>query len=71
MMKKGCSAHCVAWTLVMIGALNWGLVGLFDFNLVEAIFGGWPTLVRVIYVVVGVSALFMLMDSCCKKCAVK
>ena len=55
----------------MIGALNWGLVGLLDFNLVEAIFGGWPTFVRIIYVVVGVSALFMLMDKKCKACAQK
>ncbi|HVU75422.1 MAG TPA: DUF378 domain-containing protein, partial [Candidatus Paceibacterota bacterium] len=31
--------HTIAWILVIIGALNWGLIGLFDFNLVTAIFG--------------------------------
>jgi uncharacterized protein len=48
------------WLLiVMIGALNWGLVGLFDFNLVEEIFGT-GTGADVVYVIVGVAALFML-----------
>ena len=48
------------WLLiVMIGAINWGLVGLFDFNLVEEIFGT-GTGADVVYVIVGVAALFML-----------
>lgn len=68
MMHKSCSAHGVAWALVMIGALNWGLVGLFQFNLVEAIFGGWPAVVRVIYVLVGLSAVFMFFGKKCKAC---
>ena len=45
--------------LVLVGALNWGLVGLFDFNLVEEIFGT-GTLTDVVYVIVGLSALMML-----------
>jgi uncharacterized protein len=45
--------------LVVIGALNWGLVGLFDFNLVEEIFGT-GTVTDVVYVIVGLSALMML-----------
>jgi uncharacterized protein len=45
--------------LVLIGALNWGLVGLFDFNLVEEIFGT-GTVTDVVYVIVGLSALMML-----------
>jgi uncharacterized protein len=48
------------WLLiVMIGALNWGLVGLFDFNLVEEIFGS-GTGADVVYVVIGVAALVYL-----------
>ena len=45
--------------LVVVGALNWGLVGLFEFNLVEEIFGT-GTFTDVIYVIVGVAALLML-----------
>jgi uncharacterized membrane protein YuzA (DUF378 family) len=47
--------------LVIIGAINWGLVGLFSWNLVEAIFGGAPVLVRIIYILVGLSGLWQLM----------
>jgi uncharacterized membrane protein YuzA (DUF378 family) len=45
--------------LVVVGALNWGLVGLFEFNLVEEIFGA-GTVADVIYVIVGLAGLMML-----------
>jgi uncharacterized protein len=45
--------------LVVVGAVNWGLVGLFDWNLVEEIFGT-GTVTDVIYVIVGVAGLMML-----------
>jgi uncharacterized protein len=45
--------------LVVAGALNWGLVGLFEFNLVEEIFGA-GTVADVIYVIVGVAGLMMV-----------
>ena len=45
--------------LVVVGALNWGLVGLFDWNLVTEIFGT-GTVTDVIYVIVGLSGLMML-----------
>jgi uncharacterized protein len=45
--------------LVVVGAINWGLVGLFEWNLVEEIFGT-GTVTDVVYVVVGVAALMML-----------
>ena len=47
----------IAEALVIIGALNWGLVGLFDFNLVGAVFGGSTPVARVIYVLVGLAAI--------------
>ncbi len=50
----------IAYFLVIIGGLNWGLVGLFDFDLVAKIFGEQSALARVVYVLVGVSALYML-----------
>lgn len=46
--------------LVIIGALNWGLVGLFDYNLVSAILGDMTFLTRTVYVLVGVSGLYMI-----------
>ena len=45
--------------LVVVGALNWGLVGLFEFNLVEEIFGT-GTVADVIYVIVGLAGLMMV-----------
>jgi uncharacterized membrane protein YuzA (DUF378 family) len=55
------------WLLV-IGGINWGLVGALEWNLVDSIFGGWPWLVRLIYVLVGLSAVAMLFQSGCKGC---
>ena len=49
--------HYTAYTLLWVGGLNWGLVGLFDFNLVESL--GLPSgLVNLVYVLVGVSAVY-------------
>jgi uncharacterized membrane protein YuzA (DUF378 family) len=47
----------VSFILVLIGALNWGLLGLLNFNLVSFIFGSVPFLARAIYILVGVSAV--------------
>ena len=49
---------CLA--LVIVGALNWGLVGLFHFNLVSAIFGDMSLLSRLVYILVGLSGLVCL-----------
>jgi uncharacterized membrane protein YuzA (DUF378 family) len=43
--------------LLIVGGLNWGMVGLFDFDLVAAIFGEMSVISRIVYVLVGVSAL--------------
>ncbi len=48
----------VAAVLVVVGALNWGLVGIFEFNLVAAMFGPGSMLSRVVYALVGVAGLF-------------
>ena len=47
----------LAYALTLIGALNWGLVGLFDFNLVAQIFGDMTLMSRIIYSLVGLSAI--------------
>lgn len=66
-MKGKCTPHMIALILVVIGALNWGLVGIANFNLVSTIFGSWPIVMRVIYVLVGVAGVLMVMPSekCC------
>ncbi len=51
-----------ALVLVVIGGINWGLVGFFDYNLVDSIFGAGSTLARVVYAVVGLAALWVLAD---------
>lgn len=50
--------NMIVLLLVIIGGLNWGLVGFFDFNVVEAVFG--DTAQRVIYAIVGLAALWAL-----------
>lgn len=49
-----------ALTLVVIGGINWGLVGFFKFNLVDAVFGALTVVPRVIYALVGLAALYMI-----------
>ena len=53
----------IAYILVIIGALNWGLVGLFNFDLVAAIFGDMTLLTRIVYILVGLSAILSLVTS--------
>jgi hypothetical protein len=50
----------IAFILVIIGALNWGLVGFFNWDLVMAIFGAMPMVARVIYALVGLAGVYML-----------
>jgi uncharacterized membrane protein YuzA (DUF378 family) len=50
----------VAFVLVVVGGLNWGLVGIFKFDLVATIFGDMSALSRVVYTLVGLSALYMI-----------
>jgi uncharacterized protein len=49
--------------LVVIGALNWGLVGLFEFDLVAAIFGRLSAISRIVYVLVAVAGVYLLVTT--------
>jgi uncharacterized membrane protein YuzA (DUF378 family) len=53
---------------VLVGALNWGLVGGFGFNLVNSLLGSMPAVEKVVYTLVGLSAVMMLFTGKCKKC---
>ncbi|CAN5356969.1 hypothetical protein BH10PAT1_BH10PAT1_5420 [soil metagenome] len=55
---KMSSLMMVSWVLVTVGALNWGLVGLLNVNLVEWLLGAWPALVQVVYILVGLSGVY-------------
>lgn len=50
----------IALVLVIIGAINWGLIGIFNFNLVEMIFGNMTIIARIIYALVGISGLWAI-----------
>ncbi len=51
----------IALILIIIGALNWGLIGLFQFDLVASLFGGQDALLsRIIYTLVGVAGLYSI-----------
>ncbi len=50
----------IALVLVVVGGLNWGLVGAFKFNLVDTLFGEDTPMSRTVYVLVGLAALYVL-----------
>ena len=50
----------IALILIVVGGLNWGLVGLFQFDLVEAILGSVPIAQRIVYILVGLSAIYTI-----------
>ena len=52
------SIDVLAAVLLVIGGLNWGLVGLFGFDLVATIFGSGSALARLVYIVVGLAAVY-------------
>lgn len=75
--KKACRPHCgvygVAKALVVIGALNWGIVGVAGFfgsqwDLVSGIFGMDTFLTNLVFILVGLAALIYIFGCKCKKC---
>lgn len=60
-MERYNALDWLASTLVIVGAVNWGLIGMFQFDLVAALFGGQgAALSRIIYSLVGISGLYMI-----------
>lgn len=49
-----------ALVLVIIGAINWGLIGFFQFDLVAALFGTMSTFTRIVYALVGIAGLYSI-----------
>ena len=61
--------HTITMILLVIGGLNWGLTA-FNYNVVEMLLGSWPVLVKTVYVLVGLSAIYEVFThkSNCKMC---
>ncbi len=57
-----------AWILLVVGGLNWGLVGLFNFNLVDTLFTAGSIVTMVVYTLVGAAAVYAICryKVCCK-----
>ena len=62
-MSKLSALDWIALILLVVGGLNWLLVGLFGFDLVAAIFGDMSIVARIIYVIVGLCAIYTLIIS--------
>ena len=64
--------HMIAFVLLVVGGLNWGLTAL-GFNVVDKVLGAWPTVEKVVYILVGLSALWeaIMHTKQCKYCASK
>ena len=60
-MNKLSVLDWLALILLIVGGINWGLVGVLDFDLVETIFGDMTILSRIIYTVVGLSGIYILL----------
>ncbi|MDO8579571.1 MAG: DUF378 domain-containing protein [bacterium] len=62
--------HTIAFILVVVGAINWGLVGLGDWNVVNMILGSVAWLERLVYILVGLSGILLVFThkSDCKSC---
>jgi uncharacterized membrane protein YuzA (DUF378 family) len=53
----------IAFILVVVGAINWGLVGIFNFDLVAFLLGSMSVLARIVYALVGVSGIYMIVNA--------
>lgn len=59
-----CKLVCL---LVIVGAINWGLVGIWNYDLVARLLGNAPTVARVVYILIGLAGILKLI-SCFKAC---
>jgi uncharacterized membrane protein YuzA (DUF378 family) len=72
-MKTQKWLHMIAFVLVIVGGVNWGIFGLFNHDLIEDIFGNWPTFAEIIYTLVGIAAVYLAATHMndCKVCSAK
>jgi len=65
--------HMASFTLTVVGGINWGLVGLANYNLVSSLLGAGSGLEKIVYILVGLSAVYLAATHMgdCKACAKK
>ena len=75
--KGGCTSAVIAKILVIIGGINWGLIGLgmllgslSNWNIVNVILGSVPVVEEIVYVLVGIAAIMLIFGCKCGKCKV-
>ena len=70
MLKKACIICKIVGVFAIIGALNWGVIGLTGNNLVENIFGAGSGLTKLLYILIGLSGLALIVSffTTCPKC---
>ncbi len=76
-MMKGCTMGIISKVLLIVGGLNWGLVGVSmlmskmdSWNVVHMLLGSWPMVEAIVYVLVGLVAVMSIFGGCkCAKCA--
>jgi len=62
-MKSLNSFDWIVLVILAVGGLNWGLIGLFNFDLVAAIFGNMTAISRLLYIIVGLSAIYTFFEA--------
>jgi uncharacterized membrane protein YuzA (DUF378 family) len=72
-MKKNKALHMVAFTLLIVGGVNWGIVGFLGYDLVDLLVGRWEWVYNTLLTLVGVSAIYIAAThmSDCKVCSEK
>lgn len=73
MRDKGCMMSTIGYYLILVGAVNWGLVGLGgflggDWNVVHMIFGGMASVESAVYVIVGIAGIMTFVGCKCATC---
>ena len=60
-------ANIISFIILLIGGVNWGLVGIFNFNLVDWIFGGYNAGSIIVYILVLISATWLIISACMRR----
>lgn len=66
--------HVISFVLVIIGGINWGLVGInSNYNIINMLLGSWPVAEQIVYIIVGLSAIYIAAThkGDCKTCEVE
>lgn len=65
--SMSCPGSKIAGLLVLVGALNWGVIGVIGKNPIHKLLAGFPTAERIVYVLVGIAGVLLILK-CCKAC---